>query len=128
MYAVGGSHPLREPCRGALEVAVDRRIRLITDSEVLQEILYRYFALGRPDTAQAVYTSATYLCEEILPVAERHTARALELLLQRPQLTPRDAIHIATMEDRGLRRLLSTDRDFDDIEWIQRIDPVVFVG
>jgi hypothetical protein len=32
------------------------------------------------------------------------------------------------MEDRGLRRLLSTDRDFDDIEWIQRIDPVEFAG
>jgi predicted nucleic acid-binding protein len=128
MYAAGGPHPLRDYCRAALEIAVDRRVRLITDTEVLLEILYRYFALKRPDAARAVYTSATRLCEEVLPVAESHTARALEIVSKQPQLTPRDAIHIATMEARGPRRLLSTDRDFDNVQGIQRVDPADFAG
>lgn len=123
MYAAGKDHPLREPCRAALRSAVQRGVPLITDAEVLQEILHRYFAIGRPDAAEVVYRSATDLCETILAVGERHTARALELLLEHPSLTARDAIHVATMEDHGLERILSTDRDFDTLPQVQRLDP-----
>lgn len=126
MYAAGAEHPLREPCRAALERAVELRIRLVTDSEVLQEILYRYFSIDRPDAAQVVYRSAIDLCDEIFAVAEKHTTRALELLLQNPDLSPRDAIHVATIEDAGNPRLLSTDRDFDAIAAVNRIDPADF--
>ena len=123
MYAAGTDHPLREPCRTALERAVNQRVTLVTDSEVMQEILYRYFALRRPDAAKTVYSAATRLCSEILPVAEPHTARALALLLERPNLSARDAIHVAVMEARGIRRILSTDADFDALAEIRRIDP-----
>jgi len=123
MYAAGGPHSLREPCRAALESAVKLRISLVTDSEVLQEILYRYFSIRKPDVAREVYGAATRLCDEVLPVTETHTARALDLLLQHPRLSARDAVHVATMESRGLRRILSTDRDFDVLDWIQRVDP-----
>jgi predicted nucleic acid-binding protein len=123
MYAVGGEHPLRAPCRTALARAVQDGIELVTDSEVLQELLYRYFAIHRPEIARAVYASATRLCREVLPVAESHTARALELLLERPDLPARDAIHAATMEGAGIRQILSTDRHFDGLEDIERIGP-----
>jgi predicted nucleic acid-binding protein len=128
MYAAGANHPLRQPCRAALEVAVNRRVSLVTDAEVLQEILYRYFSVGKPEFAQSVYRVATRLCDDILPVSERATGRALELLLRYGHLSPRDAVHIATMEEGGLRRLLSTDRDFDRVDEVQRVDPVDFVG
>jgi predicted nucleic acid-binding protein len=128
MYAAGGSHPLRAVCRTTLKVAVDRRVRLVTNSEVLQEILYRYFSLDRPHAARTVYKAATSLCDEVYAVEERHTARALELLLESQNLSPRDAIHVATMESMDLRRILSTDRDFDDIESVERIDPAVFIS
>jgi predicted nucleic acid-binding protein len=32
-------------------------------------------------------------------------------------------VHIATMEEKGIRRILSTDRDFDDVDAIERVDP-----
>jgi predicted nucleic acid-binding protein len=128
MYAAGGPHSLREPCRAALEAAVDRRVSLITDSEVLQEILYRYFSLQRPEIARDVYGAATELCDDVLPVSEQTTARARELLLQYKNLSARDAVHIASMEEGGLRRLLSTDSDFDAVEEVQRVDPADFLG
>lgn len=128
MYAAGAPHPLREPCRAALERAVNQRIPLVTDSEVLQEILYRYFAINRPDAAKVVYRSATDLCDDVLPVAEGHTSRALELLLQYPSLSPRDAVHLATIEDAGIARLLSTDRDLDAVDSVRRVDPSEFPG
>lgn len=127
MYAAGSDHPLREPCRQALTMAVDQELSLITDAEVLQEILHRYFSIGRPEAARTVHRSAIDLCDEVIPIAEEHTTRALELLLEHSELTPRDAIHVATMEFRGLKLLLSTDRDFDGLSQVERIDPTVFL-
>jgi predicted nucleic acid-binding protein len=64
----------------------------------------------------------------VLPVEERHTARALALLLdhQRSGLTPRDAVHVAVMETRGLSKVLSTDRHFDSLAQVERVDPAAF--
>ena len=126
MYAAGRPHPLRESCRRALQTALEAKARLVTDSEVLQEILYRYFSIKRAAAARGVYRATVGVCDEILPIAERHTARALDLLLDHPNLLPRDALHVATMEDRGLHYILSTDSDFDDIKGIQRIAPSDF--
>jgi len=126
MYAAGAEHPLRKPCRQALRRAVDAHVPLITDAEVLQEILHRYFAIRRPDAAAAVYRSAVDLCEEVTPITEKDTARALELLQTHAELTPRDAIHVATMESAGVRRLLSADRDFDVVPSVRRVDPTEF--
>lgn len=126
MYAAGGSHPLREPCRAALQRAVQAKARLVTDAEVLQELLHRYFALRRPEVARAIYRSTVDLCDEVLPISEAHTARALELLLEHARLSPRDALHVAVMEARRIRRLLSTDRDFDGLAQVDRVDPALF--
>ena len=128
MYAAGGPHSLRESCRAALQAAIDQRVSLVTDSEVLQEILHRYFALQRPEIAREVYDAATELCDEVLSVSERTTARARELLLRYRNITARDAVHIAAMEEGGLRRLLSTDSDFDTVDEVQRVDPADFLG
>jgi hypothetical protein len=127
MYAAGAAHPLREPCREALTRAVDQEVSLVTDAEVLQEILYRYFSIGRAEVARAVYDSAIRLCDEVFPIDQGHTSRALELLLEHGELSSRDAIHTATMEDHGLDRLLSTDRDFDALDQVERIDPAEFL-
>ena len=91
---------------------------------MLQEILHRYFSIDRPDSARAVYRAATGICAEIVPITERHTARALDLLALYPRLSARDAVHVATMEDRRIRRILSTDRNFDALDLVERIDPV----
>ncbi len=126
MYAAGTEHPLRGPCRKALQRAVDARIPLMTDAEVLQEILHRYFAIRRPDAATAIYRSAVDLCDEVIPITEKHTARALELLRAHAVLTPRDAVHVASMELAGIRRILSADRDFDGVPSVRRVDPTHF--
>jgi predicted nucleic acid-binding protein len=126
MYAAGSAHPLRQPCREALTKAVDQEVSLITDAEVLQEILHRYFSIGRPEAARTVHGSAIDLCDEVIPIAGEHTTRALELLLEHRSLTPRDAIHVATMESHGLELLLSTDRDFDGLSQVERVDPTQF--
>lgn len=100
---------------------------LVTNAEVLQEILHHYFARRRPFMAQAVHRAALELCNEIIPVTDGHTIRALELLLEHEQLPARDALHVATMEGRGIRAILSADQDFDPVSSVDRIDPRDFV-
>jgi uncharacterized protein len=41
MYLVGGAHPNKDAARRLLEDAIRRDFRLVTDAEVLQEILRR---------------------------------------------------------------------------------------
>ena len=124
MYLAGDDPARRIRCRSALHAAAERRVTLTTSAEVLQEILHRYFSINRPDSARTVYRAATDICAEILPITERQTARALDLLAHHPRLSARDAVHVATMEDRGIRRILSTDRDFDALDLVERIDPL----
>ena len=49
MYLVGAAHPHKSDAQRTLERLVTERQRLITDAEVLQEILHRYMALNRRD-------------------------------------------------------------------------------
>lgn len=124
MYLAGSDARYREACRRALLAATERRALLITSTEVLQEILHYHAARRRPEDARTVYDAVTDICEEILPVTEGQTARALELLVRHPGLPARDALHVATMEAHGVERLLSADRHFDQIDTVTLVDPL----
>ena len=128
MYLAGRDAALREGCRGALRAAAERDIALVTSAEVLQEVLHRCASLGRPEFARAVYSAATDICAEVLPITERQTARALDLVERHPHLPGRDALHAATMEERGIERILSADRHFDALDTVTRVDPATFAG
>lgn len=123
MYLVGRDADLRQRCRSTLRDLVERQVALVTSAEVLQELLHRYSALNRIDTARAVHDAAIRICAEILPVTEQHTSSVLDLLQRHGQLSARDALHVATMESWGIRRILSADRDFDRLDAVERIDP-----
>jgi predicted nucleic acid-binding protein len=44
----------------------------------------------------------------------------------RGKISSGDAIHVASMEDGGLRFILSTDENFDAFGTVERIDPTRF--
>lgn len=123
MYLAGRDHPLKAACDGAIRRAIGEGVELVTDAEVLQEILYRYFMLERPQAARAVFAAAARLCHDVLPVRTADVAAALDLLLQLPSLPPRDAIHVAVMRNHDLECILTPDRDFDAVPGIRRVDP-----
>jgi len=63
-------------------------------------------------------------------VTETDIRRAIDLFdaYRDVGLKPRDAIHAATMQNNGLTRLISTDKDFDHLNFITRIDPLTYVA
>src|SRR6266699_3725920 len=52
MYLIGTPHPHKVDAQRLLEKLVSDRERLVTDAEVLQEILHRYVAIDRRDAIQ----------------------------------------------------------------------------
>jgi uncharacterized protein len=52
MYLVGADHPLKNDARRLVERCLLDGERLVTDAEVLQEILHRYVAIRRRDAIQ----------------------------------------------------------------------------
>jgi uncharacterized protein len=123
MYALGGPHPLQQPCRKILEQTKSGILLLVSDTEVLQEILYRYFSIQRAALAESAYKAVVEMCLEIFPVSLPAMDRALELLGNNPSITSRDAVHAAVMLHNGLRVIISTDAHFDRIPGIIRLDP-----
>jgi uncharacterized protein len=120
MYLVGAALPHKVDARRLLERAVAEGRRLLTDTEVLQEILHRYVAIGRRDAIQPCFDVLLEVVDEVLPVELATVQRAREIVLGRPQLAARDAVHVAVMEQHGIGEILSFDRHFDVVPGIVR--------
>jgi len=128
MYSIGSPHPLREPCQKVVEKIKSREILGVTNTEVLQEILCRYFSIERRTLGEMAYQSMTELCTDIFPVRVVDTDKALEILKRVNGITSRDAVHAATMIHNGIKEIISTDPHFDLIHEIKRIDPLKLNG
>jgi predicted nucleic acid-binding protein len=61
--------------------------------------------------------------EEILPVTEEDIDLAHEILQAHASISVRDALHAATALHHGIKTILSTDRHFDGLPGITRLNP-----
>ena len=120
MYLVGAPHPNKETARHLVERAIVDGKRLVTDAEVLQEILHRYVAIDRRDAIGRRSPSATLSPATVLPVELPDVQRARSLL-STPRLQARDAIHIAVMQRHDIDSVLSFDRAFDEVPGLTRL-------
>jgi uncharacterized protein len=121
MYLVGASHPHKSDTQRLLEKVVSDRQRLVTDAEVLQEILHRYVAINRRDAIQPAFDALMGIVDQVFAVDLGITQRAKEVVLAYRQLSARDAIHIAVMQHHGIERILSFDSGFDGFPGITRL-------
>jgi predicted nucleic acid-binding protein len=121
MYLVGTPHPHKTDAQRLLERAVAEGERLVTDAEVLQEILHRYVAIDRRDAVQPAFDALLGVADEVLAVELKDVERAKTILYGHGGLSARDAIHIATMERAGVERIMSFDTGFDKYPGIARI-------
>jgi len=121
MYLVGAEHPNKHAARRILERLIAGSERLVTDAEVLQEILHRYVALRRRDAVGPCIDALLGLADEVFPVDLEDTLAARDLLASEERLSARDALHGAVMRRYGVRRILTFDTGIDSVEGIERI-------
>ncbi len=121
MYLVGAEHPHKVDARRLLERVIAENRRLVTDAEVLQEILHRYVAINRRDAIQPCFNVVLEVVDEVLPVTVETMSEAREIVLGHPDLTARDAVHLAVMRQHGIDRIFSFDRHFDGLPGVTRL-------
>lgn len=120
MYLVGAEHPNKSRTRALLERAVADGERLVTDAEVIQEILHRYVAINRRDSIQPTIDGLLGVVDDVFPIELEDARRAAGIVVAGP-LTARDALHIAVMQRHGIGRIMTFDRAFDGIPGIARL-------
>jgi predicted nucleic acid-binding protein len=121
MYLVGAEHPHKTDAQRLIERCIMREERLVTDAEVLQEILHRYVAIKRRDAIQPAFDALLSVVDEVFPITEQDMLRAKEIVLGSTDLSARDALHLAVMEHRGIDTVLSFDRGFDGFPGVARL-------
>ncbi|MGH9522256.1 MAG: type II toxin-antitoxin system VapC family toxin [Terriglobales bacterium] len=121
MYLVGAQHPLKSSAQRLLDQLIVDRQRLVSDAEVFQEILHRYAAIDRRDAIQPAFDALLGVIDEVLTVDHGVVERAKQVVLGYRQLSARDAIHVAVMEQHGIDRILSFDAGFDSFPKIKRL-------
>lgn len=97
--------------RTLLERAVVDGERLVTDFEVLQEIL----------AIQPAFDLLLRVVDAVFGIDLQDVERAKVIVAERAGLSARDAIHVAVMERRGVERIMSLFAGFDAIPGVMRL-------
>ncbi len=121
MYLVGASHPNKSTTQHLLERAIVSGERLVTDAEVLQEILHRYVAIERRDAIQPAFDALLGVVDEVFPIELVDVERAKAVVHGKDRLSVRDAVHVAVMERYRVDSILTLDTAFDGVPGIERL-------
>ncbi|MBI4305796.1 MAG: type II toxin-antitoxin system VapC family toxin [Chloroflexi bacterium] len=128
MYAGGRAHPLREPARRVIRAIVAGSIEAVTDPEVFQEILYRYFHIGERAKGLQMFDTFFRIMEgHVLPIGDSDLLAAREFAERYPKLGPRDLIHLGVMVRQEVAEIITADLAFDGIAEVRRIDLATWV-
>jgi len=121
MYLVGAAHPHKVDAQRLLERLVSERRRLVSDVEVLQEMLHRYAAIDRREMIQPAFDALLGVVDEVFPVQASTVTDAKGIVLARRRLSARETLHLAVMAEQGVTEILSFDGGFDGYPGITRL-------
>jgi predicted nucleic acid-binding protein len=112
VYATGGDHPLREPCRRLVEAVAGGVVRATTTVEVVQEFVHvRGRRRPRAEAAELGEAFADLL-DPLLSVTAGDLRTGLRLFSDTPGLGAFDAVLAAAALSAGAEALLSADAAF----------------
>lgn len=121
MYLVGRDQSKKLAAAAVVDRALDDGVRLVTNVEVLQEILHRFTAIDRPEAIQPAFDAILAVVDETLAVELSDIQAAKEVVLGGYRLSARAALHIAVMRRHGIDTIMSFDRDFERYPGIRRV-------
>ena len=123
VFALGGEHRYRKPCRRVLELAARGELAGEASADLVQEFAHQRLR-QTGDRGEAARSA-----RDVAGVCRLHDVRiedalgALDAFERSPRLAPGDAVFAALAARVGIDAILSADRDFDRVEGLERIDP-----
>ena len=121
MYLIGAEHSNKRSTITLLERLVSERERLVTNTEVLQEILHRYSAIHRKEAIQPAFDALYDMVDDVFEITEQDVLEAKNVVLAYETLSARDALHIAYMRRMKIGTIFSFDSGFDLLGEFKRI-------
>ena len=123
VYALGREHPYKEPCREIVRRAAAGDLQGEASGDLLQELVHqRARRTGdRLEAARAARSVAKLAWWH--PLEPNDVQRGIDLFETHDALDARDAVFAALAINRGIDAILATDRAFDGIDGLERIDP-----
>jgi predicted nucleic acid-binding protein len=128
MYAAGRPHPYKDSCTRVMEAVANGHLAAAIDTEIIQEILYRYGSLRQWELAVNMASDVMTLASVVYPITAEDIHLTIDLFAGYAYqgVTARDLIHVAVMKSNSLQVIVSVDEHFDQVEGITRIDPAQF--
>jgi predicted nucleic acid-binding protein len=123
VYALGGAHPYKEPCRDIVRRAAAGELQGEASADLLQELAHQRMRRtgDRRGAAKTVRNVAKLVWWH--PLEPDDVQRGIDLFETHPDLDARDAVFAALALNRGIDAILATDRAFDEVGGLERIDP-----
>jgi hypothetical protein len=106
MYLVGSPHPHKADAQRLVEAAIAGGDRLVTDAQVLQEILHRYVAIDRRDATQPAFDAILGVVDDVFAITSSDAEGAKAIVLGHKRVSVRDALHAAVMAREGVSRII----------------------
>jgi predicted nucleic acid-binding protein len=78
-------------------------------------------AINRRDAIQPAFDALLGITDQVFAVELAATERAKVILMGHRQISARDALHVAIMEQNGIEQILSFDSGFDGFPGITRL-------
>jgi uncharacterized protein len=124
VYATGGAHSYREPCRTIVKRQAAGALAGEAAATLISEYAHQRFRQTR-DRAMAARSARRVagICR-VHATDEADLLRALELYERHHRLDSADALFAAVALNRRIDAMLSPDRGFGGIPGLERIDPL----
>ena len=124
VYARGRPHRYREPCSAIVAEQVAGRLAGEAATGLIREYAHRrYRQTGDRWDAVQMARDIAAMCP-LHPASEADVLRALELFERHEGLGTTDAVFAAVALNRGIDAILTSDRGFDGIGGLERVDPL----
>lgn len=125
VYAKGGEHPLREPCRDLIAAIARGDVRATTTVEAIQEFVHvRARRRGREDAA-ALGRDYAELLSPLLMVDRESLQEGLATFERVKSLGAFDAVLAAAAAASGATAVVSADSGFGDVPGLRHVSPDV---
>ena len=122
MYLIGSPHPNQERAEQALNRLQEENEQFITGVEVYQEILHRYVSIRRLEAIEPASRALQGIANRALSYGLDEINAGKSLIETVPDISARDALHVAVMRSAGITRVLSYDTGFDTVPGIERLE------
>ena len=122
MYLIGSPHPNRERAVQTLNRLQEEGEQFVTGIEVYQEILHRYASIRRFEAIEPALQALQDIAGPVLSYGLDEIRAARDIILSVPDVSARDALHVAVMRREGMSRIFSYDSGFDSVPGIERLE------